>query len=170
MTTAITNKTYTEEQRIEITNKVCELMKTGVACIKACEQVGVKNSTFTSWLTPNSWHNEQYQHARNMLIERWAEEVITLPDARDDHYYTDEHGNKKYDNAAVNLTRLQVDSRKWVLSKLASPRFGDRVINEHVGAGGGAIVTANVDLTRLESSEIDNLESLMTKLLTAPKV
>lgn len=41
----------------------------------------------------------------------------------------DRHGNKRLrvNGEAVQRAKLRVDSRKWLLSKLAPSRFGDRI-------------------------------------------
>ena len=43
------------------------------------------------------------------------------------------------DSGAVQKQRLQVDTRKWMLSKLAPKRYGDRVTNELANAPGEAL-------------------------------
>lgn len=41
----------------------------------------------------------------------------------------------------VERTKLQIDARKWRLSKMAPKRYGDRVTQEISGPGGGEIPT-----------------------------
>ena len=45
------------------------------------------------------------------------------------------------DNALVQKQRLQVDSRKWMLSKLLPKQYGDKVTQELVGNPDAPIVT-----------------------------
>ncbi len=39
----------------------------------------------------------------------------------------------------VERARLQVDARKWLLSKLRPEKYGDRTTHEHGGVGGGPV-------------------------------
>ena len=57
----------------------------------------------------------------------------------------DGQGNTEvvFDSTAVQRNRLRVDTRKWLLSKLAPKKYGDKVLNEHTGAYGGAIQVAS---------------------------
>ena len=40
---------------------------------------------------------------------------------------TDEHGNKRIDNGAVNKRKLEVDTIKWQIAKLAPKKYGDKL-------------------------------------------
>lgn len=61
--------------------------------------------------------------------------------SRDD----DGDGNTEvvFDSTAVQRNRLRVDARKWLLSKMAPKKYGDKVTQEHTGANGGAIQVAS---------------------------
>ena len=69
-----------------------------------------------------------------MGYERLAEEALRIAD---EPCLFD----GKPDNALVQKQRLQVDARKWFLSKLLPRQFGDRVTQEITGDGGGALIT-----------------------------
>jgi len=80
----------------------------------------------------------RYARARERGYQRLADELLELADAD----CTGPDG--KPDNALVQQRRLQVDTRKWLLSKLLPKQYGDRVTAEVVG-------DANVPLlTRIE--------------------
>lgn len=51
-------------------------------------------------------------------MDALAEEILELADDR---------------NADPSRSRLQVDTRKWLMSKIAPKRFGERQQLEHVG-------------------------------------
>mgnify|MGYP000426269079 FL=1 len=44
-----------------------------------------------------------------------------------------------FDSTAVQRNRLRVDARKWLLSKMVPKKYGDKLVQEHTGANGGAI-------------------------------
>ena len=65
----------------------------------------------------------------------------------------DKHGTKDDDGAgntavvfdatAVARNKLRVDARRWLASKMAPKKYGDKVQAELTGAGGGAIQVAS---------------------------
>jgi hypothetical protein len=94
----------------------------GLSCFKACEAVGVPIGTFIGWTVDDPKLAESYTRAREALIERMAADTLAIADAP---VGSTEHGTT--DSGAVQKQRLQVDTRKWLLSKLAPKKYGDKV-------------------------------------------
>lgn len=115
-------KKRTPEERILLAKKVFDEMRGGLSALKACDKVGVKQSTLTSWLNDDPELADEYARAREELIERIAQEVLDLSDA--DVGITPDG---KKDWAAIQKHKLQVDTRKWLLSKLAPKKYGDKL-------------------------------------------
>ncbi len=106
----------------EVSDKVIELMRGGLSCFNSCEAAGVPNSTFMLWVDQTPELTERYARARHDLIEKLAAEAIAIADQPPPLT-----PDGKVDNGAVQAMRLQVDTRKWLLSKLAPKRYGERV-------------------------------------------
>lgn len=94
----------------------------GLSCFKSCEAVGVPIGTFIGWTVEDTELSESYTRARETLIERMAAETLAIADAP---VGSTEHGTT--DSGAVQKQRLQVDTRKWLLSKIAPKKYGDKV-------------------------------------------
>ena len=94
----------------------------GLSCFKACEAVGVPIGSFIRWTSEDAALAESYTRARETLIERMAAETLAIADMP---VGSTEHGTT--DSGAVQKQRLQVDTRKWLLSKLAPKKYGDKV-------------------------------------------
>lgn len=94
----------------------------GLSCFKACQAVGVPIGTFIGWVGEDPELAERYTRAREVLVERMAAETLEIADQP---VGSTEHGTT--DSGAVQKQRLQVDTRKWLLSKLAPKRYGDRM-------------------------------------------
>ena len=99
--------------------------------------------------TVRSWDVEDYRgfsanyaRARALRMERWADEIIELAD----------EPVPPGDNAAVQRARLRVDTRKWLMSKLAPRKYGDRV--EHVMKSGNAADLTDDELARIATSAL----------------
>jgi hypothetical protein len=110
------------ENRAQISALVLKGMRNGLSALKACEAAGVHQSTFNTWLNDDDALAVDYARAREDLIERMAQEVLELSDS-DVGLLPD----GKKDWAAVQKHKLQVDTRKWLLSKLAPKKFGDKI-------------------------------------------
>ena len=110
------------EKRREIAETVFESMRSGMSALKACKAVGVSQSTFSGWMNDDPKLAEEYARARDDLIEHIASEIL---DIADQPVGSTESGTT--DSGAVQKQRLQVDTRKWLLSKLAPKKFGDKL-------------------------------------------
>lgn len=115
-------KAYKEKDKERLSEEILEHMRNGLSCFKACEKAGVPNSSFMRWLDGNKDLAERYARAREDLIEKMAQELLDLSDM-DVGVTLD----GKKDWAAIQKHRLQVDTRKWLLSKLAPKRYGDKL-------------------------------------------
>lgn len=105
-----------------ICQEVLEGMRNGLSAFKACQKAGVPQSTFNRWVDADAKLAEDYAHAREDLIERMAQEVMELSDQE-----VPETGDGKKDWQAIQKHKLQVDTRKWLLSKLAPKKYGDKL-------------------------------------------
>lgn len=110
------------KDRRKIAEAVFAGMRNGLSAFKACKEVGVNQSTFNTWLNQDAELAAEYARAREDLIERLANEVLELSDVE-----VELSNDGKRDWAAVQKHKLQVDTRKWLLSKLAPKKYGDRL-------------------------------------------
>jgi hypothetical protein len=109
-------------ERAKLADAVLANMEVGMSCWKACEKAGVKNSTFMLWVSQDSALAENYARARENYVERIAQEVMELSDVD-----VGETPDGRKDWAAVQKHKLQVDTRKWLLSKLAPKKYGEKI-------------------------------------------
>jgi hypothetical protein len=116
-------KKYSQESKDKISLIVLNGMSNeGLSCFKACQKAGVPNGTFMLWLDVDKDLAERYARARHDLIERIAADMLDITD-QDVGLTLD----GKKDWMAVQKQRLQVDTRKWLLSKLAPKKYGDKL-------------------------------------------
>ena len=125
MATKRTENTKTakpERDKSAICQAVLQGMRDGLSAFKACQAAGVPQSTFNRWVDADAKLAEDYAHAREDLIERMANEVLELADSE-----VPETGDGKKDWQAIQKHKLQVDTRKWLLSKLAPKKYGEKL-------------------------------------------
>ncbi len=96
-------------------NAVLGYIRDGMSLRAAAKAANVPASTFLDWCAADKDLAERYARARDSMIDAMADELLTIADAG----YTDA--------ADIQKHRLQVDARKWLLSKLAPKRYGDRL-------------------------------------------
>lgn len=118
--------------------KIAELvfagMRSGMSAFKACQGAGVNQSTFNLWLNQDAELAAEYARAREDLIELLANETMAIADQAFEEIEEQAVGKdgkpvvlKKKVPVDVQRARLQVDTRKWLLSKLAPKKYGDKL-------------------------------------------
>ena len=110
------------EERAIIARQVFNEMRQGLSAYKACVKIGIPQGTFNGWLNEDASLAEDYARAREELHEFIAAEIIAIADAP---VPSNEKGG--FDPGAIQKQRLQVDARKWLLSKLAPKKWGDKI-------------------------------------------
>lgn len=88
------------------------------------------SSTVFKWLSEQKSFSEQYARAREAQMEVMAQEIIDIADDGRNDTYTDEDGNEHTNHDVINRSRLRVDTRKWLMSKLAPKKYGDRLTHQ----------------------------------------
>ena len=85
------------------------------------------------------WFRVQYARAREAQADYWAEEIVSIADDGSKDTYLDAQGNERTNHELVNRSRLRVDTRKWLMARMAPKKYGDRVLNEITGKDGGPV-------------------------------
>lgn len=101
---------------------VLELMQQGYSCRKAAMSVGLTINGFLNRVNADATLAAQYAKARDALLEKMADDTLDIADQ--DPAMTAEG---KLDGVSVAHARLRVDTRKWLLSKLAPKKYGDKL-------------------------------------------
>lgn len=123
---------YSVEQKEKVFNEIIEDIQTeGLSLRKslAKKKEGFErpsSSTFFEWLEEEKEKAKHYARAIKTKQEIKFEEILEIAD-NDDDIYHDEEGNKRVDGAAVQKKRLQIDARKWQLSKENPKKYGDKI-------------------------------------------
>jgi hypothetical protein len=87
-------------------------------------------STVLRWLGENKDFRSQYASARDFQFQSLADEILEIADQVRIGTVTKTHANGKRERRTgdmVDRARLQVDTRKWLLSKLLPKKYGDHL-------------------------------------------
>lgn len=122
---------------------ICARLAEGESLRSICRDDGMpERKTVAKWATDNvEGFGFQYARAREMGLDVLAEEAVEIADTPVEGVRLEksESGIKEVREDMLGHRRLQVDTRKWYLSKLAPKKYGDRTAMELTGADGGPV-------------------------------
>lgn len=91
-------------------------------------------TTIMRWLSEKDkdYFREQYAYAREAQADYMIDQMMVISDDSKDDTIETSKGDFP-NNEWINRSRLRVDTRKWVLSKLLPKKYGDRLEVETPG-------------------------------------
>jgi len=101
----------------EDTEAVLEMMREGHSLRKACAAQNVTTQSFLRLVEANEDLAVQYARARADMLDAQAQELEDIGD----------QAVRAQTAVEVNGLRLKADNRKWLLSKLAPRKYGDKL-------------------------------------------
>jgi hypothetical protein len=110
---------------------ILESISNGMLMAQIHVMPGMPSRTeFQAWIDADPILEERFYKAKMMQADVLAEQIIVIAD------------NPNNTDPGFNFwSKLRIDARKWTAGKLRPQRWGDRVINEHSGPNGGALIT-----------------------------
>lgn len=109
---------------------ICEKIATSSKSMKTiCEELKLPVGTVLAWLSREPKFQEKYARAKEWQAEYMAEEMLDIADDGSNDFMTVVKGDKTYEvenKEWTNRSRLRVDTRKWIASKLKPKKYGDR--------------------------------------------
>jgi hypothetical protein len=121
-----------------VADLICGRMAEGETLRQVCRDPAMPSrSTVYRWLSKNPRFRDQYARARELLVEAWADEIIDIADDGTTDYVTkvgrNGHEYEAVDQEHIQRSRLRVDARRWLLSKLNPGQYGDHMEVQHTG-------------------------------------
>ena len=116
-------------------------------------------STVFLWIGKNEKFSEQYARAVESRTDYMSEEILEIADDGTNDYRTYEKDGKTVsavDHDHIQRSRLRVDTRKWLMAKMAPKKYGDFQRTEVTGKD-GAPLNQNISDEQLESKLVDLL-------------
>lgn len=144
------NSSFTQK----IADEICGQIAEGRSLRAICGNEGMPDkATVLRWLADERYQSfrDQYARAREAQADALAEEILEIADDGKQDSYVDENGNTRTDQEVIGRSRLRVDARKWLASKLAPKKYGDKI---ETTLKGGIAVQSVKDLTDDELANI----------------
>lgn len=121
----------TPEVREALQNRALDIIRdiqeNGASLSQACRDRDISRMQFIDYIEKDIRMVDAYARAVEYRNDLKAENIIRLAHSRANDFYTDKDGNVKPNPVAVQRDRLIIDSEKWLLSKLAPKKYGDRI-------------------------------------------
>lgn len=149
------------EFKQEIADEICARLADGESLRKICldDHMPPRRTVFGWLLNPKlEEFKHQYTYAREIQAESFADEMNDIADdASNDYMETvdNETGaiiGYKLNGEHINRSRLRIDTRKWIASKLKPKKYGEKVEVEH--SGGVNLKHSLTDMTDEELAAI----------------
>jgi len=115
---------------------VCERLALGQSMRTICLSDDMPAiSTLFRWIRQQDEFRQQYEKAKEECADLYAEEIIEIADDTSNDYMdvSDENGATgatRLNTEHVQRSRLRVDARKWISSKLKPKKYGDKIQQE----------------------------------------
>ena len=123
----------------EISDLICERMSNGETLNTICRTEGYPaRPTVILWSQKDiDGFADRYARAREALYDHWEDEAVDIADdGRNDwieRQRADGQITSSFNKENVERSRLRVESRKWMLTKLRNTKFGDKIEAKHTG-------------------------------------
>lgn len=147
----------------DLADRICSELADGKSLRTVCKAEGMPSTqTVFRWLRTHEGFCDQYARAKDESSDMLVEDMLDISDnAGNDWMENNDPDNPGYrlNGEAINRSRLRVDTRKWIASKLKPKKYGDKVSAELTGADGKDLIP--------ESPPIEEVARRLAFLLTA---
>lgn len=118
----------------EICDKICDAISTSSKSLRTiCKELEITTMTVLRWLSDPEKKEFclQYARAKQEQADFMVEEIIDIADncAHDTIIVKTKNGieHEQENKEWVNRSRLRIESRKWIASKLKPKKYGDKL-------------------------------------------
>lgn len=139
----------------EIADIICDRISTSNASLRTiCSEEGMPGvTTVLRWVRENESFRQQYARAKEQQADFLAEEMMEIADDSSKDILKDSEGNEYENKEFVNRSRLRVDTRKWIASKLKPKKYGDSLKLDQTVTNVPVIIDMKNDDPNLPDSE-----------------
>lgn len=123
----------------DIAAYICSEIASGRSLRSICDDDGMPNkATVFRWLSKHEIFRDQYARAQEDRTAAMAEDILEI---------ADDEGI-----ADVQRAKLRVDARKWLMSKMAPKKYGDRQEIDHRSSD-GSMTPMRIELVPLTADD-----------------
>jgi hypothetical protein len=124
----------TDKKTPEIIDEILGRVVEGESIVKICgpdrSDLTPSTAAWYKWLDGDKDLVDRYTRACEARAEKLFEEILDISDDGTNDTISTEDG-ERLNAEHIQRSRLRVDSRKWMLSKLQPKKYGDRIEQNH---------------------------------------
>jgi len=105
---------------------ICLEIEQGVSTRSAIKSF-MSTQTFYGILDKNKELSKRYARACEARSELIFDEILDIADESNADVSISEEGKMYIDGEAIQRSKLKIDARKWVLSKMNPKKYGDKI-------------------------------------------
>lgn len=109
--------------------EICAGAAIGKSSVEICEGAGINKDTMWAWMAEDKDFSDRYAKAKRTCAQMYADEIIQIADKTDNDFTETQDGKIVPDYELVARSRLRIDTRKWIASKLIPKVYGERVVH-----------------------------------------
>lgn len=123
-----------------LADRICDELSDGRSLRNVCSAEDMPAKlTVLRWLREKPDFCAQYARAKDESADAMADEILDIADDSTNDYVTRLHYNgpkpeRVVDAEHINRSRLRVETRKWIASKLKPKKYGDLTQLQHSGS------------------------------------
>jgi len=111
----------------EIADVICERLANGESLRAICRDDGMPSTSMVfRWLGEFSNFRDRYARAREAQADALFDEILEIADETTFDTEITENGSRP-NSEWIARSRLRVDARKWMASKLAPKKYGEKL-------------------------------------------
>lgn len=114
----------------ELADKICTTISTSNRSMRnICKDLNISVASVLNWLNDNTEFLAQYTRAKELQADWLADEMMEIADdsARDTMTVIKNGKKVEVENTEwVNRSKLRIETRKWIASKLKPKKYGDK--------------------------------------------
>lgn len=122
-------KAWSKDKIAEYKVKICECISIeGMSLVKVCKQKDFPSISFVyEWLAADTAFVDMYARACENRAEVMAQEILDICDATAEDVSINDDGEEIVNHNVIQRDRLRVDTRKFLLAKLAPKKYGEKI-------------------------------------------
>ena len=118
----------------DLVDRILEKIADGLFLTHICADPAMPScSTVFKWRLDHPEFSEAYAHAREAAADKMVIETVAIADDGANDTYVDDEGQPRTDFDVIQRSKLRVETRKWLLARMAPKTYGDRIETVHSG-------------------------------------
>ena len=135
-----------------LADAICKRIAEGESLRSVCRDPGMPSEgTVRAWARDNrEGFGTRYRMARELQLEFWSDQIVEIADSAD---------------LDPRDRQVRIDTRKWIMSKLAPRRYGDRLLVAGEAENPVRVLHEQVSLEKLSQEQLDTLEAFARAMI-----